>query len=729
MKNKRFLSVLSAGLLGLVLTACGGGSTVDPTPTPDPDPVEPDTPDVPDLPDEHCTLSMSVNYDKTTGLSYNEDTDYSTPNGTKIKKGDLKPVWASVSKQLDFTIDDVTDSSGKATDYFKNNWKTNQYADITVGNVTDISSYGTETGTILDLNEYMDYLPNFKAFLEANPIVKVSIETTSYKDSSKSAIYYAPYFDGFDDVEKYTLVRADFVRKILDEENVEWDTNTGLLTNASYKGLEGDTSFEASVPASMESLETKTISKKSGVENIITQQNKLIEAGKADAKTLVAQFRQYISDKYGSQYATKSDLFLGVDASYDADEMIALMRIVKASPKALTGDASTEMIAFVPREYNNSRLSDLYRWGASLWGVRGLESRKGYLYVGADGQIHDARGESDTVELISNLNALYNEGLILQNLETKAQYGITDGKFAAGLFNGNGTSNENGKWCGFMEYDYSQSQGAWNDKAGSKALEGYDFRPIVNAFAQWDDKESGSTWMQFTESWRSVKTEGWCINSAIVKDEAKLAKALKLFDFFYSDEGQALYTAGPKDEGYYTEIVDGVPQLSEATLAQFHDTSIGKDNYTNYFRKYVGAGLNIGSVKNYGVEVQCTNAKAVAGCNIVAHALKVGTFKHTELEFTDEPFYTITPSSFNLAAGESTQIAALESAGLNNIHTNSSTSNFNIWNKYVMYGFGGTTSTGEALKSKEAYLTWVNDELSLKKEVKIYNDAYELMKL
>ena len=724
MKNKRFLSVLSAGLLGLVLTACGGGSTIDPV-----DPVDPVDP----LPDEHCTLSMSVNYDKSTGLTFNESVDYSTPAGTKIKQGDLKPVWKAVSDQLDFTINDVTDSSGKATDYFKNNWLTNQFADIAVGNVTDISSYGTSSGTILDLNEYMDYLPNFKAFLEANPIVKVSIESTSYKDTSKSAIYYAPYFDGFDDVEKYTLVRADFVRKILDEENVDWDTNTGLVTKSSYKGM-GKTNYEVSVPESMESDGTKTITKKSTDKNIIELQNELIDAGKADAKSLVAQFRQYISDRYGSQYATKSDLFLGVDASYDADEMIALMRIVKASPKALTGNAETNMIAFVPREYNNSRISDLYRWGAQMWGIKGLESRKGYLYVGADGKIHDARGEEDVTELLEYLNELYDEGLIAKDFETKASNGATDGKFASAIFNGNGATVEEKTYCGFMEYDYSQSQGAWNDKAGSKAVEGYDFRPIINAVAEWKesyDEKTGTyktKWMQFTESWRSVKTEGWCINASIVKDEVKLAKALKLFDFFYSEEGQALYTAGPVSEGYYTEIVNGVPQLSEETLAQFHDTTIGKDNYTNYFRKYVGAGLNIGSVKNYGVEVQCTNANAVDGCNIVAHALEVGTFKHVELDFTDNGFYTITPSSFNLSAGESTQLSTLESAGLGNIHTNSSTSNYNIWNKYVMYGFGGTTSTGEVLYTKSGYLTYINETLNLKKAVTIYNDAYDLMK-
>ncbi len=720
MKSKRFLSVLGLTLCSLVLAGCGGDPVV-------PDPVDPD-PVEPDPVEEHCTLSMSVNYDKSTGLKYNQDVDYETPNGTKIKKGDFKPVWQAVQKELDFTIDDVTDSSGKAVDYFKNNWLTNQFADIAVGNVSVISQYGTQSGTILDLKEYVDSgkLPNFKTFLDENPIVKVSIETTSYKDSSKNAIYYAPYFDGFNDVEKYTLLRADFVEKLLDSDfdSVEWDTDSNIWKTNKYTAQVKDNSYSVTVPESMDSEKTKTISK-TATTNIVEQQNALSQSERT-SKVMVKQFRDYLTAKYGTQYSKLSDIFLGVDACYDADEMVALMRLVRVSPYALTGNKNTEMVVFVPREYNNSRIADMYRWAGQLWGVRGVESRSGYLYVGEDGLIHDARGEEDITDLLENLNCLYQEGLIATNLHQQSNYGTTDGKLANALLVGNGKEVDGGKtYCGFMMYDYSQSQGALNDKPASKAVEGYNLRPIINAVADWKDD---GNYFQFTESWRSVKTEGWCINASIVNDEAKLTKALKLFDYFYSAEGQALYTCGPKSEGYYTDIVDGTPTLSAKTLEQFHDSSLGKDNYTNYFRQFVGAGLNIGSVKNYGVEAQCTSANAKYGVDVVAHALKVGTFKHTELKFTDDPFYTITPSTFNLSSGNATTVQTLESAGLNKINSNSKTTEWNIWDDYVVSGFGGTASDGTALKSKSGYLTYYNNELQLTKLVKIYNDAYELMK-
>ncbi len=729
MKTKRFLSVLSAALIGLTISACGGTPTPTPTPDPDPtpDPTPTPTPDdkdyEPDL-SKNVTLSMSVNYQAGVGLTYQKDVDYSTPAGNKIKKGDFTPVWQAMQKELNFTINDVTDNSGKATDYFKNNWQTNQYADIAVGQASIISQYGTQGGTILDLNEYLDKMPNFKKFIDSNPIVKASIETTKYNDNSKNAIYYAPYFDGFNDIEKYTLLRADFVEKLLDADfdSVEWDETEGLWNGGSYEAQDAD-SYEVEVPESMSSKNTKIVSK-AKTENIVSQQNAL-SASDRTSKVMVKQFRDYLKAKYGTQYSKLSDIFLGVDACYDADEMVALMRLVKVSPKALTGDANTEMVVFTPREYNNSRIADLYRWGAQMWGVRGLESRSGYLYIDSDGTIHDARGEADTVELLSNLNALYKEGLIATNWHQKSNYGTTNGKYAESLLIGNGTSVDNKTYCGFMMYDYSQSQGALNDKANSLTVEGYNFRPIINAVADWKDD---GNYFQFTESWRSVKTEGWCINASIANDEDKLLRALAVFDYMYSEEGQALYTCGPESEGYYSGIVDGIPQLTEKTLEQFADKNIGNYSYTNYFRQFVGAGLNIGGVKNYGVEGQCTSANAKVGVDIVAHALSVGTFKHVELSFEDDEFFTISPSTYNLTSGDATDVQTLESAGLNKINSNSSSSQWNIWDDYVVSGFGGTASDGTTLYTKDGYLKYINETLNLKKLVNIYTSAYDLMR-
>ena len=425
MNNKKFL--LASLLATTILAGCGQKPTEQPTeqqPTVQPSepgqqPTEQPTSEyTPDL-SKNVSLRLAINYDgSNTGIKYNKDESYQTPKGTEIKKGDFKPVWQTLQNELNFSavVDENADAV-KSVNYFKENWQTNQYADLACGNVSDIVNFSVlgTSETILDISQYMEYLPNFSRFLEENPIVRQSITTSKFGNADASGIYYFPYFDGFADLEKMTLVRADWVRILLDSTDVEFDTDTSLAGNAVYTPTVADRAYEVTVPVSMESNETKVVAKKD-VKNIIEQQNELIAAGNASSANLVAQYRQYIADKYGNTFAKNSDLFLGVDSCYDADEMVALMRIVKVSPKALTVNASTKMVAFVPREANNQRVADLYRWAGQLWGVRGVESRSGYFYIDSNNKINDCRADAKLVTMLENLNKLYLHLVILYNL-------------------------------------------------------------------------------------------------------------------------------------------------------------------------------------------------------------------------------------------------------------------------------------------------------------------------
>lgn len=661
-------------------------------------------------------------------MKYTKDEEYITPAGNKIKKNDFKPVYQALQKTLNFTIDDVTDYNNDANKTFKADWDTKQYADLACGNVVDIvaSSVKGTAETILDLKPYLDKMPNFSKFLNENKIVLKSIETAKHSKNSETAIYYVPYFDGFADLEKMTLVRADFIRKILDApiDSVEWDTKSTIWTGpSSYSPIQGDTGYEVTVPESMTSNGTKKIAKKA-VKNIITRQNELGQDQRT-SQVMVKQFRDYITERYGTQYSTLSDLFLGTDASYDADEMVALMRIVRVSPKALTGNENCEMVPLLPRENNNQRIADLIRWAGQLFGVRGVESRCGYLYIDKDGKINDARGDKTLADMIDRLNDLYSEKLILQNFENKENYGTTNGKFAENIVVGG-----NANYCGFMEYDYSQTQGVWNDKEGSKIIEGYDFRPILGAVADWDDGIANNR-IHFTESWRSVKTQAWCLNAKLAENEDKLNRALALADYFYSDEGHELNSYGPASEGYTDGTIDyqgkKVAKMSAKSLAQLNNANIGKGSYTNYLREYVGATLPVGYVKEQGMEYQCTSENAKNGLSIINHAIEVGTYKHVECAITENPFYTISPSSYFLTSGNSTIITGLEDkAKLGLIHSNSSTTDYCLLDNYIMYGFGGKKGE-ETLLTKEQYLKQINETWELDKLEKIYNDAYAIM--
>lgn len=718
MKTKKLLTLLGAGFIACSIAACGH-TDINPTPDPDPDPT-PDDKINPDNITDNVTLSMSVNYDKSTGMKYNQSTEYTTPNGTKIGNGDFKPVWRTLQSNLNFTINDVTDTNKKAVEQFKNDWDTNAYADIACGNVSDIvsSSVKGTSESILNIKEYLKYMPNFSKFLEENPIVKLSIETADHDDANATAIYYMPYFDGFADLEKMTLLRADWVRKILDEDNLALDTDV-IWSKASYTSTFTTDSYSVDVTRNGKSVK---VTKQKVEKGIIELQN---EASSKNANTLVPQFREYLKARYeGQGYEKLSDIFLGTDAAYDADEMIALMRVVRSAPLALTGSSSNEIVPFVPREYNNQRIADLYRWAGQLWGVRGVESRNGYLYFDSEGKLHDGRGEKDTVEMIENLHKLYEEGLILQNFEAKEGYGQSDGKYGQVLIGGDTDKK------GFMEYDYAQTQGAWNDK--KHADTNFDFRPIVGGVADWDDGTNGN-YIHFTESWRSVKTQGWCLNASLAAEgnEAKLSRALKLIDYFYSEEGHNLNSFGPESEGYIdgttTYLGKEIPAFSAKALEQLNDTSIGGGSYTNYLRKFVGATLPIGYVKEQGMEYQCTSANALNGLKLVNEAITAGTFQHVECAVKDNMFYTIAPSAFFLSSGETTTKNGLEDKSkLGSINTNSSTSAYCMWDKYVINGFGATTST-ETLYSQSEYLTLINDTWGLDQLVALYEGAWELM--
>ena len=717
--------ILLASLLSVVtLVSCGPEIPSEPS-----EPAKESVDALKDDLNKNVTLKLSVNYNAETGMKYNDNAAYVTPKGTTVKKGDFKPVWKALQNELNFVIDDVTPTEGKAVDKFKEDWKTNQWADLACGNVSDMvdTSVFGEKELILDISKYMKYMPNFSAFLDENPTVVRSITTAKHGNPNETAIYYLPYFDGYDDLEKMSLVRADLVRKILDDEyDATKDAAAGKWVEGIYTPVCEAGAYEVEVPKGMDQKGTKKISKKATT-NIIAQQNALAAADKTGAK-MVKQLRDYIDARYGSQYAKRSDLFLGVDAAYDADEMIALLRVVRNSPELLTGNANIEMVPFVPREYNNQRIADMYRWAGQMWGVRGVESRMGYLYLDAQGKVKDARGDQAMVNMIDNLNKLYKEGLILKDFHEKTGYGTTGGKYAESIVVGG-----NEKWCGFMEYDYSQTQGVWNDKAGSKAIAGYDFRPILGAVANWDDGDASTGYYHFTESWRSVKTQGWCINASLAQkgNEAKLARALTLADYFYSPEGHALNSYGPESEGYTSGVIAyqgrEVPKFTDKALEQLNDAKIGKGSYTDYLRKFVGATLPVGYIKEQGMEYQCTSENSKNGLTIINKAIEEGTYKHVLVNEPENPFFSIVPSAFALSGGQAQEKSVLEAKDkLGSMNSNGSTSAWNIWDDYVMYGFGG--KKGETnLHTKEQYLELINNTWQLAKLVKIYQDAYDIM--
>ena len=135
---------------------------------------------------------------------------------------------------------------------------------------------------------------------------------------------------------------------------------------------------------------------------------------------------------------------------------------------------------------------------------------------------------------------------------------------------------------------------------------------VMVPVACWQDGTEGGHYMRFTESWRSVKTDGWGISSAGVKgNDDKLHAALKLIDFAYSPKGMILMSYGPDafiktnpDGSYVTFMFNGqeMPEIADATRAELWEKASG--NYTNYARQYLGSTLSF--AKSQAFEFQCT---------------------------------------------------------------------------------------------------------------------------
>lgn len=650
---------------------------------------------------------------------YTDDSNGYTHNGVTYQKGDWKPVWKTVQNKLNFKISDQTPtSSTKIADSFSK-LQTNGFEDVNIaqGASSSIVDEGTTKGTILDLNKYMKFLPNFKAFLEKNPAIKTMIS------DANGSIYYAPYFDGLDDIERTLMVRVDWVKTLLDDEALPTDTKT-IDNMGTYTAFYPETESNKKITVVKADGTGSEIVTKNKTYNIITKQNGLTTKS---GHELVKALREYIDTTYGEYYTKRSDLFCGQNAAYDVDELIALFRCVKACGNTLTG-TNKDIYPLFPRDETNDRTADLWRF-TQFFGVRGGESRSGYLYIDSEGKIKDARGQADMANAVEKLNQMYKEGLILKNFNSRTSAGLDDAEFRIQLLKGE-------KMYGFATYDYVQTAAVFNDDDSINSQNGgkFLFAPIMPATAKWNGSDDYSF---FTESWRSVKTEGWFITQATAKDEKKLSKCLELFDYFYSDEGNRLMSYGPddylaKDSSGAIKYIDyqgkKVPQLSDETLKEI--TAKASGNYTNYYRYWIGATYPVGYVKEQGMEYQTVSTHENADgesardyLDRINTAISTGVLKHVNFSTTNsDKFYNIVPTTFSFKKSEQTAVSS-NYTDLDSF-INNSKGKTNTWSSIVMKGYAAAS---DKFTDKASYLTYVNDTLKCEQLVGIYQTAYNRM--
>ena len=578
---------------------------------------------------EGTVLRMATGYNNAkTGLFFDAEVageGVTLADGNTYHSGDLKPTWVEVQNVLGVTFEDKYQGNNatKEFEYWKD--RLNE-VDMVSGTAATLSEYG-ETGALVNIAEYLDQMPNFKAYLEANPIVRLSITG----NTTTGAIYFSPYFDGVNDIERMPLMRVDWVQKLLDGEGeftADACGNTAEPVYEPYMPTEGVVEIDV---VNAEGTAVETISKNyDAAGNIVALMN---EAGSISGVEAVNMLRTYIDTAYDGYYGTtRSDLFVGQNAAWDADELVALLRCVVSNAQTLNGTDTVQGL-FSREDNNNQRRVDMFRFAGVLFGVRGLESRQDFLYVGEDGFLYDARQEVATYEALENMNAMAEEGLI-----SKAFIDQSEESTKTYLQND----------LGFMHYDYNQTQTVYN---ATVLNEGEKYMAVMVPVARWfDGTDEDGVYMRFTESWRSVKTDGWGISKAGVGDDTnKLNAALALIDYAYSDKGMILMSYGPdafiktNDDGsYVTFNFNGkeMPVIADATYAELWEKASG--NYTNYARQFLGSTLSF--AKSQAFEYQCTQEVGKEGAGKISTAIGLGTIKHPELAVTANPWYTSVPT-------------------------------------------------------------------------------------
>ena len=602
--NKKFkiaaaaVSVVMAGTMAFGFFGCGGGGGK----------IERNPDFKPELNDDGSlkyTAGTTLNFNIIDSGNADRKISYDTAqlatswkglDGQTVTAGSLKPAWKTFGEKLGLTIKDTAKSGRKSVELSK----AVEEGDINDHNFINASASEImdNMDSLLDINQYLDYMPNYKAFLEQSPIVQYSLTM----NTKNGAMYYIPYFDGNDDIEKYVLVQRTWTKLILDDATPIAGTKT-FKDQATAKGLAGTATaaesfmgktatdnwvVETTNPAGGANIYVKcdygkaleaakgstglgaaytaaageTYSGTSG--NIVDIMNAAInkKEGVVTGAQLATILREYIKVAYykgatadaaktstTAMYAASNlaDIFVDESAAWDADLMTALYRCVVTNYDQFPGMSSADgkyVWALAGREMKAQRENDLISLAGELYGVRGLESRLEYTYINSKGVLTDARKNVKSYEAAAKLNALAKEGLLFNTVGDKSE-----------------TINKiyDAKNMTFMLHDYAQTQ----TTDGFKATEGwtttskpdaqkYDFAPILTPVSRWDTTDNGTadTVMRFTESWRSVKNTGVVIpKGSIANDKNKLAAVLAFVDYLYSNDGQIVGSYGNQASG------------------------------------------------------------------------------------------------------------------------------------------------------------------------------------
>ncbi len=619
------------------------------------------------------------------------------PDGKTYTNDSLKPAWAALETKLGLdVVDKWSVASNKVTEGMKSTTEPLEGRDIITDGAKTINDNAEK---FLDLSNYLDEMPNYKAFLEANPIVRLSLTS----NTETGAMYVAPYFDGYDDIEKYDLFKTNWVKALLDN-TAGGDTTTTYKSHLEAKGITetGKASINAYIGQtghwSVDVLDKDGAKQEKGITvdydkalaaakdeasglggaikdaagkvydgdsgNVVDLMNFVIntKAGDVTGAKLLKILQEYVKVAYyvtGTEtpFYTRegyklSDVFVGQSAAWDVDLYAALGRALVTNPSLLKSGSAGNTIGgadatplanlylAASRQDNMQRMVDMTGFVGELYGLRGIEGYNIYTYIDANGTVQDVRGDYESYNAFNAFSKFYDEGLVYAGgAPSNAEVSFYKANTIEAL--------------SYHDYVNTQTPAGFqleNIVSGKYAIEDdYYLTPVVTPVSKWNTNSEyddnfapkNTEMMRMVNSWRSVKDTGFAVPlGAVQNDPAKLKAVLTFIDYLFSPDGQITMTYGPKaDDANSTNGFWYNPEATAEQIAagQYFEYD-GKKLYseTKYAGAYVPTVTNKVKDLYYGKEVNGLKVDGTAsGANSWASGAKCS------LSYTDFARYVV----------------------------------------------------------------------------------------
>ncbi len=667
---KKIYSFIFVVVMLLGLAACGGGGSSE------------------------TVVELKTNFagenDKRT-FTYLQGNPLTMPDGTVISSGDLKPVWQHIEKTLNIDINDVANASTKAQDTFDLSASQNfENAHIHGGaNLGQRIMNAGVSGSFVDLSAHLDKMPDVKKYLTDNPLVKNAITASDGK------IYHLPYIAEINNYARMFEGRYSWVTALLDGEvkgeAFALETETATL-NVAYEAY-----WKEGSDLPYGGLRKET--------NVIDLQNAAAVGGVLTQEVALNTLKAYIETTYPS-LEKPSQLYLGATAQYDIDELVALWRVIKLSPKTLSKEASGTAKAdatiwpyFVRQTTYREEFIRLMTYFGGMR-VHGSDSYGSKFYLDKDGVLQFSYYEDEFIANLGRLRQIFSEGLVDEKIAGAAN---TTNLRSDYIFKDNVETN---KVYGFMTYDFTSSTTAQTGGQDDvKAI----LPPLTTTHV------SDGEFIHWVENTRVVKPDGWGI-SHITKGK-ELDAALKLFNYFFTEEGSKVQNYGTPDlwvkDQEYTNPTDGVkgPLFTEWTLNTAGEVT--KGDMSSFLRDHIGALIPLGYQKVIGFELQSTSENGMWSWDLYYGANGGKGVKQNSYQ-DPEPYYQLVPPVFALTANE---LSIVET-------TTSMTSDSSLTERVFGY-IGGSTEAG--IPKNAAEIKAMYTEAGVVAYINIYRQAYARM--